>query len=559
MVKRFSFIAVAFFLIGFGIAIAATEQKFEADFGPSGDLLAARITVEYPAEKALGVLILMADGRDNRSLLLTDKSWRKFATENDLAVATVVYRSVPTKDASAILEVEKLITPALRDAKVATIPRLLFGQGYGGSLVVRLVASEPRNIAGWATLGALDWVEPRNPKASPPGLVACGEAVQSGYEGGQQFVRTMREREARIAWTAIRQLRGHQHQPTEQLVRQYFQALLDQPRQATGIVAFTSSKSEATAFRPDPIEQTSWLPDRETFVAWQAAHTPDSLIRETVQTGIPEMPTITFALRLPTEGEGPFRVLAYCNHYTEAASVLGNARKDDSFWNTAARKRGLAVLTWNVGQLWKTGRSFDETDAWSAVDYKRLVDRVTRAWVDGVEALAEKHPINPREMLLYGNSRGANFSSRLAVTRPEVFSAVVIHNGSSFPKPNKLGTGTVWLLSNGRADGGVADARRFYWASLAGGIPMITKTFSGLAHSESAESNHLATSFFDYILDPASPTARSLSEALRSPPFVGDIENDLVFPISDRDSVPRQQRIPIPDLPIAQMWGRVIR
>ena len=144
--------------------------------------------------------------------------------------------------------------------------------------------------------------------------------------------------------------------------------------------------------------------------------------------------------------------------------MLGNVRRNDPFWNTAARKRGLAVLTWNVGQLWKRGRSFDETDAWSAVDYKRLVDRVTRAWVDGVEALAENTPSIRGKCSSTATPAG---DSCLAVTRPKVFSAVVIHNGSSFPKPNKLGTGTVWLLSNGRADGGVADARRFDRASLA--------------------------------------------------------------------------------------------
>ena len=233
---------------------------------------------------------------------LTDKSWRKFATENDLAVATVVYRSVPTKDASAILEVEKLITPALRDAKVATIPRLLFGQGYGGSLVVRLVASEPRNIAGWATLGALDWVEPRNPKASPPGLVACGEAVQSGHEGGQQFVRTMREREARIAWTAIRQLRGHQHQPTEQLVRAIFSSPA-RPTQAGNWnrrVHIEQKRGDGISPRPDRADVVAAGPrDIRSLASRAHSRQPHP---GTVQTGIPEMPTITFALRLPTGG-----------------------------------------------------------------------------------------------------------------------------------------------------------------------------------------------------------------------------------------------------------------
>lgn len=559
MVKLVSFIAIAAFFIQSSGVTAAKKPDFVADFAPSGDLLGGRVSVEYPGNKALGVLLLIADGRDRPSPLSTEKTWRDFAEKNDFAVAVVTYRCRRKKDASAIIELERLIKPALHDASVGALPQLLFGHGYGGSLTVRLVASDPRGILGWATLGTLDWVEPRNAKGIPPGLVACGESVQSGYEGGRKFVQSLRGKGARVAWTAISQLRKHHHEPTEQLVQKYFQALLERPKRSAGIVAFTSSKKETSSFRPDPLEQTSWLPDRETFVAWQAAHTPDKLIRETIETGVPEMPTITFALRLPTEGEGPFRVIAYCHHYMAASSILGNARKDDSFWNTFGRKRGLAVLTWNVGQLWKTKQSVYETDAWTAVDYKRIVDRVTVAWSKGIKLLAEKYPIKERDMMLYGTSRGANFSSRLVVSKPDNFAAVVIHNGTSFPEPNSRGIGTVWLLSNGRSDSGVSDARRFYRTGMAAEIPMVIKTFPGMGHLESEESTSLAVQFFDYFLKPNSPTPRTFSEALQSPQYVGDTENDLVFPIANRDAVPWQQQIPIPDLTIAQMWGRVVK
>ena len=88
---------------------------------------------------------------------------------------------------------------------------------------------------------------------------------------------------------------------------------------------------------------------------------------------------------------------------------------------------------------------------------------------------------------------------------------------------------------------------------------MITKTFSGLAHSESAESNHLATSFFDYILDPASPTAPL---ALRGTPVAAVRGRYRKRPgLSDLRPRFRSQATANPDsdLPIAQMWGRVIR
>lgn len=271
-------------------------------------------------------------------------------------------------------------------------------------------------------------------------------------------------------------------------------------------------------------------------------------------------------LRLPKNHKPdapPARILAYCYHFGVAESVLERARNDNFFWNKFADKHGMATLSWNTHTLWKTRHSHDQVTRWTFMEQTREFDKVYRRWEAAMLDITRDHNLSTDNMLLYGSSRGAHFSMRMAMRGGSGrFSAVHANVPNSFEKPIQKGSGIVWLISNGDMDVGVQNARRFFQEALNQKYPIFIKAFRGLGHAENDESRKFSQSFFEYYLlreKVNSSVASELVQELKDPPFVGDFVNDLVFPVERINSIPESQRIPLPDEAFAKIWGRIIK
>lgn len=285
------------------------------------------------------------------------------------------------------------------------------------------------------------------------------------------------------------------------------------------------------------------------------------MIERTAKTGVDDQPEIYLVLRLPKKSDKPISgVLAFCN-WTDNPSVLrGKIADDANPLVKYAMERNLAMLTWSTATLWKTGRSYNQISRDELREQDSNFDSVARAWNQEVNKFCKEFKLPEDGFLLYGVSRGAHWSGRLALRSPKRFLAVHIHVANSYDKPTRAAIGPLWLVSSGDQDPGRFNIRTFYDRCRSIGYPIILKVPNGLGHSENGEIIKLRKVFFDYALDvkkraekdgvtPASLMIKDMAES----GLIGDSFTQEV--LRDPSKIPEAQRMPLPNETVARAWG----
>jgi hypothetical protein len=290
------------------------------------------------------------------------------------------------------------------------------------------------------------------------------------------------------------------------------------------------------------------------------------LLERTVETGVPDQPELQLFLRLP-EGHSPESpkakgVLAFCTWQGEADSLRRKLSDDADDLVRYAKKNDLALLTWNTATLWKSRKSYNQIDRSERQALRDEFDKVARAWESGVGKLCREQGLPQSGFLLYGISRGAHWSGRLALRIPEMFLAVHIHVANSYDKPARSAAQPLWLVTSGDLDVGRDNALAFYRECRSKGYPMVLKVINGLGHADHPDSVKLRTAFFDYALrlkedsiSKGKPPAALMSAGLDSGSFTGDVLSQEVYRGADGQKVPLSQRIALPDEGFAKAWG----
>jgi len=297
----------------------------------------------------------------------------------------------------------------------------------------------------------------------------------------------------------------------------------------------------------------------------QPAKPAAKLYERVVKTWEDSQPEITLLLRRPVghTAETPTAsgVLAFCTWEKEDASLRKRLLNDNDPLVSYARRKNLAVLTWNTATLWKTGKSFDQINRAERRSQDAAFDAVARAWERGVKEICAEQGLPQTGFLLYGISRGAHWSGRLALRAPERFLAVALHVANSYEKPTGSAAGPLWLVSSGDLDIGRNNAMAFYRLCQSKGMPIIFKVANGLGHASSPEIERLRDGFFDYALevrqrsaDKEAPASVMLSD-LRQGGLTGDLLTQEVYRGAGAAVVPVAQRVPLPDETLAKVWG----
>ena len=288
------------------------------------------------------------------------------------------------------------------------------------------------------------------------------------------------------------------------------------------------------------------------------------LYERVVKTGEESQPEIILLLRVP-KGHTPETpvakgVLAFCTWEMEDTSLRRRLLNDADPLVLYAQRNRLAILTWNTATLWKTRKSFNQISRSERRAQDETFDTVARAWERGVKQLCKEQNLPQNEFLLYGISRGAHWSGRLALRAPEKFLAVHIHVANSYDKALGSSAGPLWLVSSGDLDIGRDNSTAFYRLCQARGFPIVFKVANGLGHAGSPEIERLRDAFFDYALevrqraDKESPSAVMLGD-LRRAGLTGDLLTQEVYRGSEANIVPAPQRVPLPDEKFAKAWG----
>lgn len=290
------------------------------------------------------------------------------------------------------------------------------------------------------------------------------------------------------------------------------------------------------------------------------------LLERKAETGVPDQPELLLMMRLPPghtpENPTAKGVLAFCTWQGEADSLRKRLADESDDLVRYAKRNHLALLTWNTATLWKTGKSYHQVNRREFQGQRDEFDKVARAWETGVGKLCREQNLPSDGFLLYGISRGAHWSGRLALRLPERFLAVHIHVANSYDRPWRSAGQPLWLVSSGDLDIGRNNALTFYRECREKGYPMVLKVINGLGHSDHAENVKLRTAFFDYALRlkkeslaTGTPPSALMVAGLDAGNFTGDVLSQEVYRGPEGRKVPEMQRVALPDEGFARAWG----
>lgn len=261
-------------------------------------------------------------------------------------------------------------------------------------------------------------------------------------------------------------------------------------------------------------------------------------------------------------------VLAVCTWQTEEEDVKNNLKPDGRFRHLMkfADKHQLAVITWVNFKGYSTGLSTDDMSDAQRARYESEYNQRVDAWERGFKRLCRKYNLPDRNVLIYGISGGGQMAHRIALRKPEYFSAIHIHVNSSFDSLSNEGKNILWLVTTGELEYGYKAAQRFYKQGVERGYHMIFKAGENLGHSDRADIRELSLAFFEYAMnfvpDETNPEWKKPPVDkyyfMKHPTHIGDYLNHIVFPVNKAEgNIDPALMVSLPTKDIAEAWGPI--
>ena len=296
----------------------------------------------------------------------------------------------------------------------------------------------------------------------------------------------------------------------------------------------------------------------------------------------PGLPVMTFYVRYPeglSPGDKVDGVLADVIWLTEKknleAWVKRPSSSDVNF--QFADRHNLAVVTWNTANMYNNGDSFTQ-DSNEERDPNNSMEQCFRTWKIGMDQLSRNYNLPDSGFLICGESRGAQWAHRIVLRCPEKFLAIHININSSFEEPTPEASHCLWLLTTGELEHGSTAAKIFFQKAQALNYPILLRIYPGRAHEVFPDEETLGLKFFEYALKLRDQQVKNSATELSATPsgfpvdrplvlddsllgdfhkpfYYGDLLNGDVYPASLVSLLPESQRVGIPTVDIAKIWG----
>lgn len=311
----------------------------------------------------------------------------------------------------------------------------------------------------------------------------------------------------------------------------------------------------------------------------------DPLIEQVVKTKNPKQPQITLFLRPPAgvsdagEVEG---VMALCVLSPSVEALKRELQKEEMDGDYRgllgfANKHKLAIVAWGSRGFWDVGRNTDELAKERAKEIDKNFDIVADAWERGVKEFCEKYGLPDRNFLIWGQSGSAQWAKRLCLRKPDYFLAIHIHVPSSFDRPTPEARKVLWCVTTGELETGYERSKRFVADCQKLGYPIVYKAIPGLGHAGHPDTAALGFKFFEFALtqrklreefDEQEKSRMTVSiqeqteqvppwpDIFQHPAFYADVVNQEMFPADQKEMIPREFRISLPNEEIAKIWGK---
>lgn len=256
-----------------------------------------------------------------------------------------------------------------------------------------------------------------------------------------------------------------------------------------------------------------------------------------VKTLLPENERPKFPYRVPSQydpkGKEIHRVFLNCVWPTTA-------------WDGWAEERGIFIMhvVFTNGMCWK------------------VKDGYGQAVMKGLGELKKRYRVNTEQLLVYGMSRGGQFSNYFVTWKPEVVTAWIAGIPGILDRPTGRMRGVPGLVTAGEADGGRYQVgMRFMEQARKYQLPVIWRSYANTAHETGPEFMALSKAFLDYhherTLKALQGERRTGMEEREKYPFVGDAQEWRYYPVESEEvkAIPEVFRVELPTEKIARLWA----
>lgn len=285
-----------------------------------------------------------------------------------------------------------------------------------------------------------------------------------------------------------------------------------------------------------------------------------------VETEVEGQPSIEFILTLPNSVKSfseVENVIAFCS-WSHTPEGLKNAIRNRSQFVVnvleVAERHKLAILTWATSEYaWKLnsgGKNYHELSDEEQKPYDENFKKVADAWETGMKRLITNHGIPSSGYLLYGVSAGGQWAHRLALRKPEYFSAVHLHICTGYDKPTEAGKSIFWFLSAGDLDPAYEHTKLFYQDTKAMGYSIVFLPEKNVGHEMTQDTVNMSNAWFDFIMENKGKP-QQIKNAIENPPLYGNPKSMIAVPAKNKELIPEKIRLPIPARQLAVAWGSI--
>ncbi len=198
---------------------------------------------------------------------------------------------------------------------------------------------------------------------------------------------------------------------------------------------------------------------------------------------------------------------------------------------------------------------FQNDDYWEPKEWSG------KALRQALDQLKKEYNICTTKLLFYGYSAGSQASNLFPAWKPECCRAWVSHACGVFHEPSSKMRGIPGLVTCGDADNArYIVSRNFVEGSRKKGVEIIWKSFPNHPHDVPPDSLKLARAFLGYYHELHKDDLMGISSRADKPQpvFVGDDQEHKFYPATSAKArnVLREDRVALPNLTIAEAWGR---
>lgn len=261
------------------ISASAAGKVETIRLNPAPNMTRAELHYIKTVPNPKAVLVLCPGCNGSGDGLIRSPEWIEFAKKNRLGLVGLSFASEieAIHDGTGYYYASKgsgeKLLEGIRQIYGRELPLLLYGFSGGAHFTSRFEEWNPEEVLAWCAYSAGWWDTPKVNAASPPGIVACGDA-DSRYGASLIYFKQGRAVGKQWLWVSLPNVAHNGSATLDDFVRQYFSKILSSSKKLPVWVDIDKKTEVLATDETVHPSLTGWLPDNKLLDDWRKIHEP---------------------------------------------------------------------------------------------------------------------------------------------------------------------------------------------------------------------------------------------------------------------------------------------